>query len=142
MADWSLAVRGDGLRDLRRVLRKANIDLDKGLAVAMRRTGKVVRDRARVNAPIGPDRDPHRGALKRSLRYSVTQKKASIYSNDPKAPVHEYGGTIRPRGVPIQIPRRRYVGRAIKQSRREIDAMTEGLLDAIAEEFGHGGMTP
>lgn len=135
MADGSLALRVQGLGDLRRVLRKANRDLDYGVTGGMRETAKSVRARARANAPEGPARDPHRGDLKRSLRYSVTTRRASVYSNLVYAPVHEWGGTIRPRGAPIEIPRRRFVGRAVAESRRDIEAWSVGLLDEIARTF-------
>lgn len=139
MASTEFAARVRGLGDLRRALRRSNTLLDRGVSRHIREIGKRVRDKARMYAPIGPRRDPHRGDLRKSLRYSVTRRRASVYTNDPKAPVHEWGGTIRPRGAPIKIPRRQYVSRAVKDSRRFIDAEMLGLLDSIAREFDSPG---
>jgi phage gpG-like protein len=130
----SPGVRIEGLAELRRALRRIDKTLDRGLAVKLRSVGQLVQGAARREA----DKFRKSGRLSGSIRVSVRQRQASIYSNLPQAPVHEYGGTIRPRGVPIAIPRREYMRRGVANSRRRIDAELEDILDAIADEWGEG----
>ena len=53
------------------------------------------------------------GALKRSLTYSVKERQDSLVgtmkSSSIYAPVHEFGGTIHPRGYPIKIKKRSFM---------------------------------
>lgn len=132
--DDGLAVRVEGLSDLRRVLRKVDKNLDRSVSQALRGVAAEVRQRARAKAPVKS------GALRRSIKYSVRPMGASVYSRLDYAPVHEFGGRVRPKGTPIRVPRRRYIGRAVKESRRDIDAVTRSLLDNIADEWD--GRTP
>jgi phage gpG-like protein len=124
-----LAVRVEGLADLRRALGKVDKTLARGMARVLRQTGKLIVSRARANAPVDD------GDLRRSIKQSVTAKRATIYSNAPYAAVHEYGGTIRPHGGPVHIAKREFLGRAVGESRREIDAALDDLLDDIADTW-------
>lgn len=125
--EYAYAIRATGLRDFRTALRNIDKRLDAGVGYVYRDAAKQVRERARQNAPR------RSGALRSSLRYSVTQRWASVYSKSPYSAVHEYGGTIRPRGGRVKIERARYTGRAIEQSRRVIDAANERVLDTVAD---------
>lgn len=121
----------EGYRDLRTVLRRSDRNLDLALGRAVREIGKGVRDKVREEARRFADS----GDLGRSIRYSVRAKSASVYSNLAYAPVHEWGGTIRPRGVPIAIPRREFAQKGVLRSRREIDGGMERVLDTVASTW-------
>jgi phage gpG-like protein len=82
------------------------------------------------------------GDLERSVRFRATAKGASVFSDLDYAPVHEWGGTIEPRGVPIRIPRRQFMNRGVADSRREIDGSVESLLDWIATEWERQSVAP
>lgn len=125
------AVRVEGLAELRRALKRIDRDLDRDLARYLRSIGYGVRDRGRSNA----DEFRRTGALSKSIRASVTARRGSVYSNLPQAPVHEYGGTIQPRGVPISIEARGFLTEAVRQSRTEIQGGLEEILDAIARTW-------
>lgn len=54
----------------------------------------------------------------------------------PYAAVHEYGGTISPRGAPISIRASAPIGRAVeRQEDAIIDALGDGI-DRVAERHG------
>lgn len=120
-----------GLTDLRQVLRRAGRDLDKALARSLREIGKRVK--GNVQSVARRYRDS--GDLERSIRYSVKAKAASVYTNSPYGAVHEWGGTITPRGVPIHIPRREWMNEGVRKSRREVDSSLERVLDDLANWF-------
>lgn len=122
----------EGLTDLRRVLKRADKNLDRDLARSIREIGKGVQAEVRTEARRFADT----GTLARSIRYSVRQKSASVYTNLDYGPVHEWGGTIRPRGVPIQIRRRQFMRAGVDNSRREIDKRLGRLLDDLADTWG------
>lgn len=122
----------EGLADLRKVLRKVSRDLDKGLARSMREIGKGVKRYAQAEARRFRDS----GDLEKSIRYSVTTKGASVYSNSPYSAVHEWGGVIRPRGVPIRIARRQWMNAGVENSRRFVDSQMRGLLDSMTDDWG------
>ena len=83
------------------------------------------RDVAAEAAPLAPRRT---GALAASYKPFVTQRGAGVRSRLPYAPVIEYGGTIRPRGVPIEIARSQPVTRAVL---RQQDRAVERAGDAV-----------
>lgn len=111
-----------GLKELRRSLR----GVDRG---ALREVQKVTKAGAQIVATEAKRNAPRRtGQLAGSLK-ATTQRTAGIVRSPlPYAKVHEYGGTIRPRGVPITIKRSAYVGRAL-------DAKAEEVGRALAEGF-------
>lgn len=117
----------EGLADLRRAIKKANAAAAKRITAVFRSLGRLVQGRAKSEARRFRDS----GTLEQSLRLSSTTKKSSIYSDLVYAPVHEYGGTVAPRGVPIAVPRRQFLNHAVQNSRREIDGQLERLLDEI-----------
>jgi hypothetical protein len=98
-----------GLREFRRDLRRlgdggvANREMSTALKVGL---GPVLA-RARGNAPR------RTGALAESLRPFATGLRTGIRSRLPYAGVQHWGGTISPRGAPIEIRRTEFITRAI-----------------------------
>lgn len=125
-----LSLRVEGLAKLRRDLRAIDKDLGKSLTDHLRDLAKEVRDEARSRAPVKT------GALQRSIKHSVRARGASIYSNTPYAGVQEWGGTIRPKGTPIEIQGRHFIYSAIYDHADHIKGQVEGLLDGIADRHG------
>lgn len=120
MAD---TVRISGLADLRRDLRAIGAkSAGRGLTKALRAGAEEVAVAARPRAP-------HRtGALAASYRAGAAGKNAYVRSRLPYAAVHEFGGTISPKGSPITI---RASGAVTGALRDKEDAIVDRVADAI-----------
>lgn len=121
----------------RRGLRRLDRGLDQDLGRYIRVMAKDARDEARRRTPIGrPDRrgkDQRKpGGLGRSIRHSVTQKRATLYSNEADAGVHEFGGTIRPRGTPIKIAEVAMLRGAVADKSEDVEAHMGAMFDRLA----------
>jgi phage gpG-like protein len=115
-------VRTQGLAELRRDLRKLEPQVDKEL----RESIKEAADKVAVTAgALAPRRS---GALAHSIRPFVSGAKASIGSTLPYAGVVHWGGTIRPRGVPITFERTEFISRAVDD---HSGALVEDIADGI-----------
>src|SRR5688572_25988668 len=92
-------VNTKGLREFRRDLKRLDPQVDRELRVELREAvGKVIVQAATTAPRLS-------GRLARSYRPFVTQRTAGVRSQLPYAGVHEFGGTISPRGTPITIRR-------------------------------------
>jgi phage gpG-like protein len=143
-----IVVRAPGLSKLRRDLKKIDRDLGREAPRHVRRVanqarhggwrppGPVprppnqVRDEARSRAP------KKTGRLSKSIRTSVRSKGASIYSPEEYAGVHEFGGTISPKGTPIEIEGQRFIYGAIDEKADDVAEQLGDLLDHIADTNG------
>ncbi len=133
--DGGVTVRNLGA--FRRNLRRLDRGVDVGLARYIRTMAREVRDDARDRTPVGrPDRraDKQRkpGTLAKSIKHSVRQKNVTLYSDQPDAGVHEFGGTISPRGVPIQIREVAMLRGAVRDRAAEVEDRIGRMFDAIA----------
>jgi hypothetical protein len=114
-------IRTEGLAELRRDLKRLDPLIDRELRDAIRDAA----DKVAVTAgALAPRRS---GELAHSIRPFVSGAKASVGSSLPQAGWLEFGGTIRPRGVPITIKGSGFVGRAV-----------EDHADQIVEDIGDG----
>jgi phage gpG-like protein len=129
--DRSVSVQIKGLGQLNRSLGRIDKRLKKESVAHIRAVARKVRDTARDKYT-----PKQTGALAKSLRYSAGAKGAAVTSNLPQAPVHEYGGTIAPRGAPITIPRSRMIGNAVDDHAENIADEVGDLLDRIARTEG------
>jgi hypothetical protein len=121
-------VRVEGLRELRRDLRKLSPEVNKQLGRELREVGKIVAADARARAP------KRSGAYARSIRVYATMKGVSIGSRLPQAGVLHWGGTIRPRGVAIEFPRRAVIVDAA-------DAQTRRIMDGVGDAVDRAAHT-
>jgi hypothetical protein len=117
-------------------LRAIEKDTEKELNKALRDLGNEVRDKIRGSAA-----SPFlTGRLRKSIRTSVRGKsQVSLYSTLPQAPVWEYGGTIRPRGVPITIPKTNFVTGVVLAEGDDFDERIADKFDEIAHRHGFFG---
>ena len=129
-ADSEFAVRTRGLAKLNRSFGKIDREMRKDSVRELREIAKKVRGTARGLAPV------RTGKLAGSLRYSASNRGATIQSKLPQAAPLEYGGVIAPRGTPITLPRHRFVGRAIRQDARQIEEQLGDVFDRIARGEG------
>lgn len=120
MAD--AAVRIEGLARLRRDLRAMQPAALREVREVLKAGAATVAERARPNAPR------RTGNLADSYRAGTAGNTAFLRSRLPQAGVHEYGGVIAPRGVPLRIKQSRPIGRGL-------DATQDRLVEQIAEGF-------
>lgn len=125
-------IDASGLRELRRDLRRIDKNLAKAFNRALREIGNEIRDEIR-----GSTQRPYRtGKLRRSVKTSVRAKGVSLYSLLKYAPVHEWGGTIRPRGTPITIERTEFIRGQVIKNREETERKVGDLIERTFEIYG------
>lgn len=115
-------VRLEGFREFRRDLRKLQPEVDKQLRKDLRVAAKKVANEAGAHEHRGT------GRYARSIRPYITARGVSIGSNLPQAGVLHFGGTIRPKGVPIVFQPRPVVSEALD---RNTDRIVDSVGDAV-----------
>lgn len=116
----------EGLKEFRRDLKRLEPEADKEL----RKDIKKVAAGVAVAASAGAQSFAKTGAFARSIRPYVSGTKAQIGSRLPQAGVVHFGGTIRPRGVPIVFKPRPVISIVVD---RETDRIVDGMGDAIEQ---------
>lgn len=115
-------VQVEGMAKFRRSVKA----IDKGalaeVQAVTRYAAEIVASKARTNAPF------RSGKLHDSIVGTTSGASGIVRSPLAYAAVHEYGGTIRPRGVPIVIQRSAYVDRAADDSQEQV-------MEALATGF-------
>jgi phage gpG-like protein len=124
------AVRVEGLRELRRDARRMEPAVGKELRAVIKSAAHFVAEEARILAPRKT------GKLAASIRATTSGDRGVVRSPLPYAGVQEYGGTIRPSGVPIHIKRHEFVARALDRQR---DKVVDALGDGIERAARHNG---
>lgn len=130
MADRDVGVRVEGLREFRRDLKRVSPAVDKGLGVEIKKAAENVAREARANAPR------RTGAYADSIRVYATRGGASVGSRLPQAGLLHWGGTIRPRGVPITFARRAVVYEAAERQANRIAERVGDAVDVAARRNG------
>ena len=143
-----LAIQIDGLAEFRRALKAVGPDADKEFRTELRKYGKRALTKARGNAPVGSrtkyvnGQKVAPGGLRKSIKLSVTNKEAALYSNSPYARAHEWGTSgqgnsqVQPRGVPIKIERSQMLGNAVYFYRNALGYSLANLVDKTAKKHG------
>jgi len=130
MADRDLAVKVDNLQPLRKALRAVDKDALRDVQTVTKRAAEVVAVEARSRAPR------RTGRLAGSIRATTSGARGIVRSPLPYAPVHEYGGTIEPRGTPIRIKRREYITGALEEKQDQVrDELARGFNE-VARRHG------
>jgi hypothetical protein len=108
-------------------------ETEKELTSKLRDLGNEVRDKVRSST-----QPPFRtGKTRHSIRTSVRRKsEVSLYSTLPQAPVWEFGGTIRPKGVPITFPKTSFVSGTVLKYGDDFDERIADEFDRIAHRHG------
>lgn len=132
-----MAVQFDGLTELRRGLKKASPEFDKQIKGELRPLATRIRDKARGRAPVG-----RTGKLRSSIKHSLTQKEAALYSNLVYSKAHEWGTSgqansqVQPRGVPIKIKRSQMLGNAVYSNRYIIEKRVIASFERVVIRNG------
>lgn len=101
--------------ELRRDLEALQVGLSRELAVLRRDAAEQLSRATAANTPFGPGPQSERDNLPH-IRNTIAARATGVISTHPAALVHEFGGTIEPRGVPIRIPRREMAARALAEN--------------------------
>ena len=86
-----------------------------------------------------PDSDSALAHIRDMLAVQVTGGTISLIASHPGAVVHEFGGTIRPRGVPIKFREQAMARRAAVQHLPEIERAVEARIARIDRAPCRGG---
>ena len=114
------------LLGIQRKIERVNFELGQELNDVRQRAAQIIVPRARQNVPRTkyPER---RGGLADSL----TAVRAGVASTVPQGPVHEFGGTIAPRGHPIRIRRSAMAERAGEASKAEVERLLREEVEGL-----------
>lgn len=127
-----------GIKQFAREMRAIDRDLGKAVSQELRSIGNVERDKIRRStaAPYGPvDSQGKIGRKRQSIKTSVRAGGVSLYSTQPDAGVWEFGGKIRPRGVPITIPQTAFVRKQVDADKEYTMTRLAVMLEGIAERY-------
>jgi hypothetical protein len=134
-------VTTEGLKVFAKQMRAIDRKLGTATAAELRAIGNKVRDniRAGTDAPrsesAANDSQGIAGRKRRSIKTSVRVGGVSLYSREPDAGVWNWGGTIRPRGAPIKIPRTEFVSGQVQREAKEIEAGLLGLVEGLSRRY-------
>ena len=125
-----MPVAVEGLAQLRTSLRAIDRDALKEVQSVTKRAAEIVAVQSRTNAP-------HKtGKLSASIKARTSGNKGIVGSKLPYAKVHEFGGTIAPKGAPITIKASRYIDRALESKSDEVARELETGLDQVLTRHG------
>ena len=122
----SFRVKMPELRDLQADLEAVRLGLGREVGAVRREATGLIAGRAKDFVPRTkyPER---RGGLAASLE----GRGAGVVSTKPQGPVHEFGGTIAPRGVPIEIRRSAMTEKAAAREQGRVERRLEQRVDEL-----------
>jgi len=124
------AIRVEGLREMRTAFRQVDRGMLKEVQAVTRLAAKVVASEASRRAPRLS------GALAGSIKGTTSGDRGIVRSKLPYAGVQEFGGTIAPRGTPIHIRPRNFVGGAIDAKAEQIEREMLAGYDLVVRRAG------
>jgi phage gpG-like protein len=128
MAD---AVRVEGLAEVRKGLRKLERSGEaREVTKALKQGATLVATAAR------PFSARSSGKLAAGWRAGSSGNKAFVRNRVPYAGVHEFGGTIKPKGTEIKIKATPSATRALEDKEDRIVALVSDALDELARRYG------
>lgn len=135
-------VDASGIKKFARQMRTIDRKLGVATSAELRAIGNRERDKIRNSNESPAAENPADDSKnvtrrkRRSVKVSVRAGGVSLYSREPDAGVWNWGGSIKPNGVSIQIPRTEFVSGQVKHDAKEIEADLLGLLSGIASRYG------
>ncbi len=135
----TIRIQTPSLRDLQRDLESVELGLGRAVRDELVDAAEPVRLRTAENTPVGPgpqsakDNLPHIGE---TIQVSPRVDGAAIVSRHPGAGVLEYGGTIAPKGTPIQIAPHEMARKAGEQKAGEVQRRVLAAIDRLLRRFG------
>jgi hypothetical protein len=117
-------------RDMRRMVPGSQLEVTKVVRSSVQPIAAAARRRTAAAGKV------QTGQLRDSIRGTARGSRGSIRSRLPQAPVHEFGGTIAPRGVPIEIEKGNMVYGAIAEMRGEVETALMTGFERLARRNG------
>ena len=135
----SVGVELPDLDELRRDLESFQLGLGREVSRIKADAAQMIADKAKPLTPLGPGPIPGRRHPSDALPHLRDTIKATgrgaVVSDHPAALVHEFGGTIEPRGTPIRIEASHMAERAgeamVDRVESEMSRRIERLLSRI-----------
>jgi hypothetical protein len=142
MADTlRLGVSGADIRDVERALEEIEEGLGRELTRFFEVGASEIAADTREFTPYDPahrwDRKDHLPHIRDTIAGVASGTSGSVISTHPGAIVHEWGGTISPRGVPITI---RQAAMAHRAAARDFPQLRERLVAALDELIASAGL--
>ena len=106
----------------------ARRELPSALGEARRKAATVIVPVAKRNVPR-----THYPERRGYLAASITADRRGVVSNRPQGPVHEFGGTIAPRGHPIRIKRSAMATKAGAETQPQVERILDREVTALLE---------
>lgn len=135
----SIRVRTTGGSELRRDLEALSIGLGRELTRTVKDAVGLVLPPARVLAPYDPEHAANRKDglphIRDSMYALALGNSAAIAARHPGTIVHQWGGTIAPRGHAITIKRSGLARDAAKAQLPAINALLERRIDALVHKY-------
>jgi len=126
------AVKVEGLADIRKSLRKLErTGQSREVTRALKQGATLVATAARPFAAHGKT-----GVLAAGWRAGASGNKAFVKNKVPYAGVHEFGGTIQPKGTAIKIKATPSATRALEAKEERIVALVSDAFDDLASRYG------
>jgi hypothetical protein len=138
----TLRVSSRDVRELRLDLESVAVGAERQIAGVRREAAELVARVVRPLTPVGPgpilgakhpdDRLPH-------IRDTIAARASGVISTHPAAVVHEFGGTITPRGARVQtirIARAAMAQRAADRSGARVEALLERRFEELLAQAG------
>ncbi len=103
-------------------------ELPSELGEARRKAAKVIVPAAKRNVPR-----THYPERRGYVAASLSADRRGVVSSVPQGPVHEFGGTIAPRGVPIRIRRSAMATKAGAEMQPQVERILDREVTALLE---------
>lgn len=138
MASTVRIASGD-LRELRRDLDAVEVGLGREVSKALLSAAEPMLATAVAGAPFdathrgwkGRDVEDDPGHLRESLHLQPTPYGVALYTTHPGGAVHEYGGTIAPKGHPFTIKRSAFAETAGETHAGRLERRAEDSVDDL-----------
>lgn len=132
------SIQVEGLAALQRALRRTGTGTDRLVKTRLRQLANRVRDRARASVEHKTGRSGDQPPLAGSLKTSVTQKGASVYSDALHAGVQERGGRVGHGAVIPRASASAYMTKALAKSQADTEKELLAIGSSIEREFARG----
>lgn len=136
MANLESGVYAQGLAGIQRVLKRSEHELAPQLKTRLRQGGELVVPVAKANAPFG-SRYNFGTPLRDTIKTSVTQRGASMYSTSVYGGVQNYGGRVGRNHATVlkRANVSQYMTKAVDSTHVAVVAHVEGTLDWLKREL-------
>jgi hypothetical protein len=131
-------IKVEGLKELRKRLRKVADASPKGLRLAGNRAAQIVVDTAKPRVPLGPGQGGHAVS---SIKVASTQSQVRVSAGGKKYPYYaflDFGGKVGPRKRTTRpyLRRGRYIWAAFADKQPEIAKALNDELINVARDAG------